>query len=103
MDSALVKRLSKLFGGDRDEFSGTLERAVTPVGSFFQGRHLFGGRSVFSLRVIRGLYFNFAQRDNFRPANNTDVFSASRGSEPPTQVLLGIRDRDSLHRVLIRF
>lgn len=101
MESGLANHLSQFFSRDRDEFSRLFEFAVTSVRGFFQGCDLFGGRSIFTLRVIRGFHLHFAQRDYVRSTDNADVFAAGGGSQPATEVFLGIRDSQRLHRVFI--
>src|SRR5215510_7561374 len=69
----LAKHFAELFTRDRDEFFRSLECPVTPVCSFFQGGHLFGGRPVFTLCVIRGFHLHFAESNNVRPTDDTDI------------------------------
>jgi len=102
MESGLVNHLPELFGRDSYQFSRALECPVTSGGSLFQGGYLFGCRCVFALRVVRRFHLHFAQGDDVRPTDNTDVFAAGRGSQPSAEVLLGIRDRKSLHTVFIQ-
>jgi hypothetical protein len=102
MESGLVNQLPELFGRDGDQVSRALECPVTSVSGFFQDGYLFGRCSVFPLRVVRGFYLYFAQSDDVRPTDNTDVFAAGGGSQPPAEVFLGVRDRESLHKVFIQ-
>ena len=98
MERGLANQLPQLFGCDGDQLSGTLESAVIAVGGFFDGGDLVRCGPIFALRVIRGFNFHFAQGDDVRAADNTDIFAARSSSQPPTQVLLGVRDRQSLHK-----
>lgn len=75
MESGLANHLPQFFSGDRDEFCGLFEFAVTSVRGFFQGCDLFGGRSIFTLGVIRRFHLHFAQRDNVRSTDNTNIFA----------------------------
>jgi hypothetical protein len=102
MESGLAKRLSKLRRRKGDEFSRALERPVASVRRLFQGRYVFRGRPIFALRVIRGFHLHFAQSDNVRPADDTNVFAAGGGSQPAAQVLFGVRDSEGLHIVFIQ-
>jgi len=102
IDSGLLNHFPQLFGGDSDEFSRALEFPITSVRGFFQGYQLFRGRSVFAPRVIRGFHIHFAQRDNVRATDDTDIFAAGSGHQPPAEVLFGVRDSQSLHIVFIQ-
>jgi len=93
MVRALANHLPQLFVRDGNQFSRALELPVTSVRGLFQGCDLFGRRSVFALRVVRGFYRDFAQGDDVRPADNPDVFPAGGGSQPPAEIFLGGSDR----------
>jgi hypothetical protein len=103
MVSSLANHFSQLLGSDGNEFSRALECPVTSVRRFLQGGYLFRCRSVFALRVICGFHLHFAQSDNVGPADDTDVFAARGGSQPPAEVLFGVRDSEGLHIVFIQF
>jgi hypothetical protein len=103
MVSGLANHFSQLLGSDGNEVSRALECPVTSVRRFFQGGYLFRCRSVFALRVICGFHLHFAQSDNVGPADDTDVFAARGGSQPPAEVLFGVRDSEGLHIVFIQF
>ena len=103
MERSLLKHFSQLFSRDGNEFSRALKCPVTSVRGFFQGCHLFRGRPVLTLRIILGFHFHFAQSDNVRPTDDTDVFAPGGGSQPPPEVFFGIRDSKGLHTVFIQF
>jgi hypothetical protein len=92
MVSALANQLPQLLGRDGNQFSRALELPVASVRGLFQGCDLFGCRSVFALRVVRGFYRDFAEGDNVRPADNPDVFAAGCGDQPPAEIFLGVSD-----------
>ena len=91
MVRALANHLPQLFCRDGNQFSRALELSVASVRGLFQGCDLFGRRTVFVLRVVRGLYRDFAQSDDVRPADNPDVFAARGGGQPPAEIFLGGR------------
>src|SRR5262245_25076414 len=102
MERSLLKHFSQLFIRDRDEFFRSRECPVTSVCGFFQGSHLFGGRPVFTLCVIRGFHLHFAESNNVRPTDDTDILPAGGGNQPPAEVLFGIRDSEGFHTVFIQ-
>jgi hypothetical protein len=90
---ALANHFPQLFGRDSNQFPRALELPVASFRGLFQSRDLFGRRSVFALRVVRGFYRDFAQGDYVRPADNPDVFAARGSGQPSAKVFLGVSDR----------
>ncbi len=76
MVRALANHLPQLFGRDGNQFSRAFELLVAAVCSLFQVCDLIRRHSVFALRVVGGLYRDFALRNDVRPADNADVFPA---------------------------
>jgi hypothetical protein len=101
MERGLLNHFPELFSRNGNEFSRALKPPVTSVRGFFQGGHLLLGRSIFALRVVRGFHLHFAQSDNVRPTDDTNVFAAGGGGQPSPEILFGIRDSEGFHIVFI--
>ena len=97
MERTLAKHFPELCRSNRRELFGAFLLSIPLLGGLCDNRNLLRGHSVLAPGVIGQLHIDFSQRDNVAAADDTDVLSLGRGGKPATQILLRIRNRESLH------
>src|SRR5215831_8169631 len=102
IDRGLLKHLPQLLGGGGHQSSRPFEPAIMLVGSLLKHSDLLLRRPVFALRIIYGFHLDFAQGDDVGPADDPDILPVGRSIKPAAQILLGVRNRESLHRAFIK-
>ena len=101
MARSLLKQLPELLRGSRRKLLASLQLLITPISGSLECRHLLRRGAVLAFGVVRRFNVDFAQRDDVRAANNADVFAPRRGRKPPSEILLGIGNRQSFHIIFI--
>ena len=93
MARSLFNQLPEFLRSHEGKFPAALQALIAPLGSFFEGPHLFSAGPILPMGVIRGLDLDLAQGDDVRAADNADILTPGRGRQPSTQILLGVSNR----------
>jgi hypothetical protein len=101
MVRGLLKHFPELRSCNGDQLLRSLKLSIPLISGFIQPSDFFGHHSVFAPSIIGRFHFHLAQSDDVGAADNPDVLTSGGSSEPPAQILLGFRYRQSFHKAFI--